>query len=105
MKINKETKVIAEEVEFEAGAYYWEDNQLNFYKISVNENEDFENYVNFKMERLTLSGNIWGIRVEEDYDDMENLPYAFKEFIIGGQKRKITEEEFNKEKQEILNRI
>ena len=105
IKLTKEKEVIKEDIEISFGTYYWEDSHLDSYKIIIYENEDFENYVDFKMERVMNSGNIWGIKIELDYCDTEDLPYVFKQFIFGGKKNEITEEEFNQQKQEVIKRL
>jgi hypothetical protein len=106
MKITKETKVVAEEVEFESGIYYWEDDNLICYKIEITDYEQWgEEWIAFKMYSLTNFGNRYGIVVLEDDDSIEDIPYQFKQFILGGRKREITEEKFEKEKQEILKRL
>ena len=105
IKLTKEKEVIKEDIEISFGTYYWEDSHLDSYKIIIYENEDFENYVDFKMERVMNSGNIWGIKIELDYCDTEDLPYVFKQFIFGGKKNQITEEEFNQQKQEVIKRL
>jgi len=106
MKITKETKVIEEEVEFKAGTYFWTDNNLILYKIEILDYEQWrEEWVKFKMYALFNFANNYGIKILDDDGAIEDIPYAFKQFILGGRKREITEEKFEKEKQEILKRL
>ena len=57
------------------------------------------------METLNNFGNIYSIRIYDDECTSEDIPYDFKQFYLGEAGRKIEKEEFDLEKQDILNRI
>lgn len=103
MKIAKKKEVVTEEIEIKAGTYYFECDLIS-YCFTLKE-EDEWGHADFKLETLTNFGNVYGIRIREDYCDSESIPYDFKQFILGEAGKEITEEEFKKEKEEILKRL
>lgn len=103
MKIIKTKQVIKEEIEVESGTYYF-DIQARSYKITLAET-DKDGYTKYKMETLNNFGNIYSIRVYDDECNSEEIPYDFKQFILGEFGKKITKEEFDFEKQDILKRM
>lgn len=103
MKIIKTKEVVREEIEISSGEYYFEI-QARSYKIVIEETDE-DGYTKYKMETLNNFGNIYSIRVYDDECNSEEIPYNFKQFILGEAGKKITKEEFNFEKQDILKRI
>jgi hypothetical protein len=104
MKITKTKEIVTEEIEIKAGTYYFEDEDIISHKFILNEPDD--DYTEYSVETLRSSYNNYGIRiVEEGAWDSDQLPYTFKQFILGVGGKEITEEEFNKEKQEILKKL
>lgn len=108
MKITKETKVIAEEIEFEAGIYCWKDEALITRKIKIEEIEDYKDWgggATYEIQVLYNFSDKFGVVIQDEGGSIEDIPYSFKQFILGGRKREITQEKFEKEKQEILKRL
>lgn len=103
MKIIKTKEVVTEEITVEKGTYYF-DIQSRCYKMEINETDE-DGYTKYKMETLNNFGNIYSIRVYDDECTSEDIPYDFKQFYLGEAGRKIEKEEFDLEKQDILNRI
>jgi hypothetical protein len=104
MKITKTKEVITEEIEVEIGTYYFEDESLFTYKIEIKDSEE-DDYCDYIMEIVSNFSNICGIRIKDDFCNSENVPYEFRQFILGIAGKKITKEEFEKEKQEVLKRL
>ncbi len=103
MKITKTKEVVTEEIEIQPGEYYF-DIQLRSYKMIVGET-DKDGYTKYKLETLNNFANICSVKVYDDECNSEEVPYKFKQFILGEAGKKITKEEFEYEKQDILNRI
>lgn len=103
MKITKTKEVVTEEIEVQQGEYYF-DIQARSHKMTVGETDE-DGYTKYKMETLNNFGNIYSIRVYDDECNSEEVPYDFKQFILGEAGKKITKEEFDFEKQDILKRI
>jgi len=99
MKIIKTKEVVKEEIEVLDGVYYFE-KDLICNKIKLEDGE-------FTMETLLNFSSPLGIKVVEDYveEDGYNLPYAFKQFILGESGKKIEKEEYYKEREDILKRL
>ena len=104
MKIVKTKEVVTEEIEIQAGIYYFEDSNLFSFKMTLF-NEDEEGFIDYKMEILSNFGNVYGIKIREGYISSENVPYEFKQFILGESGKEISQEEFEKERQEILDKL
>jgi hypothetical protein len=104
MKITKTKEVVTEDIEVKAGTYYFEDDDIISHKFTLAEPE--EDYTEYIIETLRSSYNNYGIRIVEDgawYSDQ--LPYTFKQFILGIAGKEITKEDFDKEKQEVLDKL
>lgn len=104
MKITKTKEVITEEIEIQAGIYYFEDSNLFSYKMILFETDEY-GFADYKMEILSNFGNIYGIRIREEYLSSDNVPYEFKQFILGKSGKEISQQEFEKERQDILKRL
>ena len=103
MKIVKNKEVVTEEVTVEKGVYYF-DIQSRCYKMIIGET-DKDGYTKYKMETLNNFGNIYSIRIYDEEETSESMPYEFKQFYLGEAGRKIEKKEFDLEKQDILDRI
>lgn len=103
MKIIKKKEVVTEQIEVQPGTYYFEI-QLRSYKMTFGDT-DKDGYTKYKIETLNNFGNVYSIKVYEDECTTEDVPYFFKQFILGEEGRKITKEEFEEEKEDILKRI
>lgn len=103
MKIIKTKEIVTEEIEVKEGTYYF-DIQSRCYKITIEET-DKDGYTKYKMETLNNFGNIYSIRIYDDECTSEDVPYEFKQFYLGDAGRKIEKEEFDLEKQDILNKL
>jgi len=104
MKITKTKEVATEQIEILAGTYYFEDEDIVAYKFILTEPDD--NYSDYTLETLHSFSNKVGIVIRKDGTwDEDGLPYVFKQFILGISGKKIEKEEFDLEKQDILNRI
>ena len=105
IKLTKEKEVLKEEIEIEAGAYYFESKEAT-YKITVNE-PDENSCIDFLMEEIVNFSNIYSLKIKDDYAyEGDSLPYSFLAFIFGKENYKeITEEEFNQQKQEVIKRL
>ena len=103
MKITKTKEVVTEELEVQPGEYYFEI-ELRSYKMIVGETDEW-NYTKYKMETLNNFSNFYSIVIHDDELTYSDVPYAFKQFILGEAGRKITKEEYEKEREETLKRI
>lgn len=99
MKITKTKEVVTEEVEVLDGVYYFE-SDLTSNRIKIEDEE-------FTMETLLNFASPLGIKVIEDYiaEDGFNLPYVFKQFILGESGKRIEKKEYYKEREEVLKRL
>jgi hypothetical protein len=104
MKITKTKEVVTEEIEVKPGEYYFEDSDSRTFKMVFGET-DKDGYTKYKLETLNNFGNIYSVRVYDDECSSEDVPYDFKQFILGEAGKKITKEEFEYEKQDILKRL
>jgi hypothetical protein len=103
MKITKTKEVVTEEIEVLPGTYYFICAEQNYNKIVL---EQDGKLMDFTFETLMTNSNVNGIRVRKDWAvDGEDLPYKFSAFIIGMERGKIEEQEYNEVKQEILKRL
>lgn len=102
IKITKEKEVVKEQVVVEERDYFFEDESLITYTVTIRKEED--GYVSFYIEKLQDFANVYGITIYEDEVLPDNLPYAFKEFIFSG-KKEITKENFEKERRSVINRL
>ena len=104
MKLTKKKEVVTEEIELLTGTYYYEDEDVVSHKFTLKESE--EGYQDFILETLHFFSNKLGIIIREDGAwDEEGLPYSFKQFILGEAGKEITKEDFEKERQEILEKL
>lgn len=104
MKISKTLEIKTEITEIKPGEYYFEDINVIPYRFVLNEPD--EDSWEYKLEKLYPFSNHFGITIKEGTAwDENDLPYAFKEFILGESGKKISKEEYYKEKSEILNRL
>ena len=105
IKITKEKEVIKEDIEIESGTYYFESKEAT-YKITIKE-PDENNYIDFIMEEIINYSNICSFKIRDDYVyEGDTLPYSFLAFILGKENyKKITEQEFEQQKQEVIKRL
>lgn len=104
MKLTKKKEVVTEEIELLPGTYYYEDEDVVSHKFTLKESE--KGYQDFILETLYFFSNKLGIIIREDGTwDEEGLPYSFKQFILGEAGKEITKEDFEKERQEILEKL
>jgi hypothetical protein len=104
MKITKTKKVVEEDIEVQPGTYYFEDEYMVFQKFTLKEMED--DYYDYIQETLHCSHELNGIKVyEHGAWDENDLPYVFKQFILGIAGKKIEKEEYYKERTEILDKL
>jgi len=102
MKITKKKEVVTEEIELLPGTYYFECYEGSYHKIVLEEDEGFD----YVLESIENYASPYGIRVRKDFIvDQEELPYKFEAFILGKSGKKIEKEEFEKERQEILEKL
>lgn len=105
MKITVKKEVVSESIEVSPGIYYFEDENMTYYKITLSE-EDEEGVTQCRLEYTKSFANIFGITVEDReiyYDD--DVPYYFKQFYLGLAGKKLEKEDFEEEKREILERL
>jgi hypothetical protein len=101
--INK-VQIIEEQVEVKEGTYYFEDDKLVVYKFSFTEDE--HTYFDYKFEEVKNFSNIYSITFKEDWSDgISDLPYKVEQFLLKKEGKEITEQEFNSEKEEVINRL
>lgn len=104
MKLTKTTKIVTEDVEVLEGVYYYKDSNGSSYKTIIKHYED--DGIDYIHERVELFYNMTRITVSKDIVfESEEIPYIFASYITGIGGEKITEEEFNKQKQEVLNKL
>lgn len=96
LKITKKKEVISEEIEVEKRTYCFE-RDLVSYRVKFY--EDF-----YTMEVLHNFANIKGVRINV-FDEWDSIPYQFEQFVLEGYNKEIEEEQFLKEKQEILSQL
>ena len=104
MKITTTKEVVIEEIDVKPGEYYFEDSNSRMFKMVFGET-DKDGYTKYKLETLNNFANIYSVRVYDDECSSEDVPYEFKQFILGEAGKKITKGEFEYEKQDILKRI
>lgn len=103
MKITKKKEIVIEEIEVQPGEYYFEI-ELRSYKMIVGETDEW-GYTKYKLETLNNFGNIYSIRVYDDECKANDIPYDFKQFILGEAGRKIKKEDFEEEREDVLKRL
>ena len=104
MKITKTEKIAVVEVEIQPGTYYFEDEYRVIHKFTLKEAED--DCSDYIQETLHKSHALYGIKVYNSYAYDENdLPYVFKQFILGISGQKIEKEDYYKERKEILDKL
>ena len=87
MRIVKTKEVVTEEIEVKPWEYYFENNRGG-YKMTFGETDE-DGYTKYKMETLNNFGNIYSIRVYDDECNSEDVPYDFKQFILGEAGKKL----------------
>jgi hypothetical protein len=103
MKLTKTKEVVTEEIEVSPGTYYFEI-ALRCNKMVIEETDE-DGYTKYKMETLNNFGNIYSIRVYDDECTSEEIPYEFKQFILGETGREITEEDYIEERRDVISRL
>jgi len=104
MKITKTKEIITEEVQIKTGTYYFEDENIIAYKFVLHEPE--EDYSEYELETLQSYANLNSIKIKEDGAwDENDLPYVFKQFILGISGKEILKEDYYKERQQILEKL
>jgi hypothetical protein len=85
------------------GTYYFEID-LRSHKMVINETDEY-GYTKYKMETINNFSNIYSIGVYEDERISEEIPYYFKQFILGEAGREITEEDYIEERRDVISRL
>lgn len=105
MKITIKKEVVAEELEIEAGTYYFKCTEGEFHKMELGETDN-EDITNYRCTYVSNFSDVFGIKVREDYTyDEQDLPYKFSAFIRGISGQKITKEEFEQQREEVLKKL
>ena len=105
MKITKTKEVVTEEIEINSGEYYFECQEGVLYKMILTDYDNGEG-LDYFYESVESYNNNYGIRVRTDTAfDGEDFPYKFSGFIRGISGKKIEKEDFNKVKQQVLERL
>lgn len=104
MKIVKTKEVITKEIEVKPGTYYFEDSDLISYKMVMEETDNL-GYSDYSMEILKNFGNIFGINVKKGWMNSDDVPYVFKQFVLGISGKKIEKEEYYKEREEVKQKL
>lgn len=103
MKITKTKEVVTEEIEVSPGEYYFECQECISHKMILT---DYDEGLDYFYESVEDWGSPYGIRVRKDtIFDGEELPYKFSAFIRGISGKKIEKEDFDKVKQQVLERL
>lgn len=104
MKVTKTKKVVIENIEVSTGTYYFECDSHIARKFTLFEKVDESQ--EFIFETLFNFSNKTGINMLEDTAwDENDLPYDFKQLILGIAGKKIEKEEYYKERQQILHKL
>jgi hypothetical protein len=103
MKITKTKQVVTEEIEVSPGTYYFEI-ALRSNKMVIEETDE-DGYTKYRMETLNNFANIYSIRVFDDECTSEDVPYEFKQFILGEAGKEITEEDYIEERRDVISRL
>jgi len=104
MKISKIKETVTESIELQSGVYYYQDSNYVLHKFEVTIDE--EGYVEYTYEILNNWSNLVGITVKtEEITEEEELPWSFIQLILEKDGKKVSADEYNKERQEILKRI
>ena len=102
MKITKKKEVVTEEIELLPGIYYFECYEGSYHKIVLEEDEGFD----YILESVENYASPYGIRIRKGFTvDQEKLPYKFEDFILGTSGKKIEREEFEEQKNQVIERI
>lgn len=97
MKITKKKEIITEEIEVIIKDYYF-DIDLVLYKVS------FKDDKNYTMETLHNFLNSKAIR-QRTYDQYDDIPYDFEQYLLGERGREITKEEYDLEREDIIKHL
>ena len=104
MKIIKKKEVVIEEVEVQIGTYYFECHEGIFHKIMLEQESD--DSIEYIMESVENYNSPYGIIVREDYAlEGDDFPYKFSAFLLWISGKKIKKQEFEQQKQEVINRL
>ena len=104
MKITKKKEVITEEIEVEVGTYYFECQEGTVHKMVLVNDDQIG--IDYFLESVESWWSTYGIRVRKDFiTDEEEFPYKFSAFIREISGKKIEKEEFEQQKQEVINKI
>lgn len=104
MTITKTKEVTTEEIEVSPGTYYFECHEGSYHKIVLTEYD--EDGLEYFLESVEPYASPYGIRVRQDtIFDEEEFPYKFSAFIREISSKKIEKEEFEQQKQEVLNKL
>ena len=101
MKIVKQRKVVAEEIEIPDGTYYFRKHGSEFFKITLEQDEEITDCVYESVEDYSDS---FGIQIEKYSTDEMSFRVTSK-FLDCSTYSPIMEEEFNKAKLEVIGRI
>ena len=106
MKITKKKEIVTEEIEVEAGTYYFQCQEGAVHKMVLTYYDDEAEGVDYNMESVESWFSPYGIRVRKDIAfDEEEFPYKFSAFIREISGKKIEKEEFEQQKQQVIKRI
>jgi hypothetical protein len=105
MKVIKKKEVVVEEIEVSSGEYYFECQEGISHKMVLTDYDDGEG-LDYFYEFIENYNNNYGIRVRKDtVFDGEEFPYKFSAFMRAISGKKIEKEKFEKEKQQVLERL
>lgn len=105
MKITKTKEVVIEEVEVLPGTYYFKCTDGEYHKMELGETDE-DRVTNYRCTYVSNFSDIFSIKVREDYTyDEEGLPYKFSDYVREISGKKIEKEEFEQQKQEVINKI
>ena len=104
MKITKKKEVVSEEIEVDAGTYYFQCQEGAVHKMVLIDDDQVG--MDYFLESVESWGSPYGIRVRKDFiTDEEEFPYKFSAFIREISGKKIEKGEFEQQKQEVIKRI
>lgn len=104
MKLTQKKEIVVEEIDIKPGTYYFECFEGVYHKMILTVYE--EEGLDYFLEEVYNFGSPYGIRVKKDtIFDAEELPYKFQGFLRKISGKKITKEEFEKEREDVLKRL
>lgn len=101
MKIVKRKEVITEEIEIPDGTYYFRKQGSEFFKITLEQDEEITDCI---YESIDDYWDSFGIHIDKYSTDEMPLRVTLK-FLREEEYIKITEEEYNKTKLEVISRL